>query len=143
MCNKTRFYFLASLWILLCYPSVSFSDTFSLARGFFYSHQYEKAAECYAKELGSLIRPNAEINYRIGLCYYLMGDVDRSQKFWGNAKKENSGIFKGRSFRISSKAKRKYPTFAAVECFLGRSFSSCEGVSELDPVRPSAFFLSF
>ena len=54
MCNKTRFYFLASLLILLCFPTLSFSDPFSLARGFFYSHQYEKAAECYAKELGSL-----------------------------------------------------------------------------------------
>jgi signal peptidase I len=104
MWNKTRFYFLASLLILLCFPTLSFSDPFSLARGFFYSHQYEKAAECYAKELGSLKRPNAEINYRIGLCYYLMGDVDRSQKFWGNAKKENPGIFEGRNFRISSNA---------------------------------------
>jgi signal peptidase I len=68
----------------------------------FYNGQYEKAAEYYQKALGSASESKAELNYRIGLSYYMAGNFNEVREYWDTAKKQNPDIFKLRTFYIPS-----------------------------------------
>ncbi|MCG8336470.1 MAG: signal peptidase I [Proteobacteria bacterium] len=73
-----------------------------IADEYFFSGNYSSANDYYQKVL-SIDEDNAEVNYRVGLCLFLIGKFKESSPFWKKAKKINPSIFKGRTYQISSK----------------------------------------
>ncbi len=68
----------------------------------FYNGQYEKAAEYYQKALRSASESKAELNYRIGLSYFMGANLSKAVEYWDTAKKQKPDIFKLRTFYIPS-----------------------------------------
>ena len=79
--------------------NASGADTKEIAEGFFYHNQYQKALEYYLITLENQ-KEDSEIYYRIGLCYFLLQQSDKSLSYWTKAQELNPGIFKGRIFRV-------------------------------------------
>ena len=73
-----------------------------VAYEYFYTGHYEKAAEYYKNALRDASESKAELNYRIGLSYYMAGGYDACREYWEAAKKVNPEIFKLRTFYIPS-----------------------------------------
>ncbi len=76
-----------------------------IADGFFYNNQFEKAISFYNHALSNDDydrKKKTNIQYKIGLSYFLLGDRDKSVKYWIDAKKKNPGVFDGKIFRIPS-----------------------------------------
>jgi len=76
------------------------ADAKEMAEGYFYNSQYQKAIEYYLEALENQ-KDNSEINYKIGLCYFLLQQSEKSLPYWTKAQELNPGIFKGRIFRVS------------------------------------------
>jgi len=99
-----KFRFLLAFIFLYCLePNICFSGNLEVANGFFYNHQYEKAISFFVDALGSENYDKStktSIKYKIGLAYFLLGDQERSLKYWVEARQEDPGIFDGKIYRI-------------------------------------------
>ena len=73
--------------------------TNNLADSLFYNNQYHKAVSSYLKVLED-DETNPEILYRVGLCYFLLGEHEDAIQFWALSQKLNPGIFKDRAFGV-------------------------------------------
>ena len=88
------------MFIFTLFPSICFSDDLKTAKGFFYSNQYKRAADYYIRSLKTEKKGNADITYRVGLCYFLLGDFQEANSYFIKAKKQNPNIFQGKIFRV-------------------------------------------
>lgn len=82
-----------------------YGGNLEIADGFFYNDQFEKAISFYKQALNNDVydrKTKTNIKYKIGLSYFLLGDRDKSVKYWIDAKKENPGIYDGKIYRIPS-----------------------------------------
>ena len=102
----TRLLPLGPAMLLLCLGSLKgWAGDLEVAEGLFYNDQYKKAISSFIAVLKDPSRSKAEkteINYKIGLSYFMLGDMKSALEFWSDAKRENPGIFDGKIFRIPS-----------------------------------------
>ncbi len=93
-------------FVFLCYltPNVCNAGSLEVANGFFYNSQYDKAIPAFEDALATSNDKSTKtkIKYKIGLSYFLLGDIEKSLEYWKEAKQENPGIFTGKIFRIPS-----------------------------------------
>jgi tetratricopeptide (TPR) repeat protein len=90
------------VWLsFLLFPSYAICHSIDEAGELFLDRQYEKSIELYLSILKSPDR-NPEVNYRIGLSHFMLGNLKEALKYWVEAKKQNPDIFKGRTFKITS-----------------------------------------
>ncbi len=80
----------------------SYSGEVDNARKYFYSGNYKEAIAHYKSSVKNTGMRKAEVNYRIGLCYFMMGNFGQASEYWKEAKSEDAAIFKSRTFRMPS-----------------------------------------
>ena len=96
---------LPAILLLSLDPLKGWAGDLEVAEGLFNNSQYEKAISSFAAALKDPSRTRqqrSEIEYKIGLSYFMLGDMKSSLEFWKNAKRENPGIFDGKIFRVPS-----------------------------------------
>lgn len=98
-CMKVLIPLVISFFLLVFVVDAFAGEAKELADGLYYNSQYEKAIEKYLEVLEHHI-DKPEINYQIGLCYFLLHNIEDSMKYWIKAKELDPGIFNGRIFRV-------------------------------------------
>jgi signal peptidase I len=81
------------------------ADGLEIADGFFYNQQYEKAITEYQKILEDAAYEQSvkyKVQYKVGLSYFLNGDVQKAALYWREAKLLNPGLLDGKIFRNPS-----------------------------------------
>src|SRR5215813_2771408 len=88
--------------LLLCLGSLKgWAGDLEVAEGLFHNDQYKKAISSFIAALKDPSRSKAEkaeIKYKVGLSYFMLGDMKLSLEFWIDARRENPGIFDGKIF---------------------------------------------
>jgi signal peptidase I len=99
---KQLFRFISAFVTFLLYVQLAYSGDIDNARKYFYSGNYKEAIIHYKNSLKTTGIQKPEINYRIGLCYFMLGDFVKAPEYWNDAKSEDAAIFKAKTFRMPS-----------------------------------------
>jgi len=81
----------------------SFAGSLETADGFFYNDQYDRAASEYVRVLNDSSygkSTKSKVLFKVGLAYFLTGDLQKAGSYWREARAENAGWDKGKTFRV-------------------------------------------
>ena len=92
--SNSRACLYAIIW-LIAYPALATAGGLESADRHFCEANYQKAIEHYL--VANREDPeNSDILYRIGLCYYLLRESDKSLKFWKLAQEKDPDVLEGK-----------------------------------------------
>ncbi len=84
-------------FILSFFATAYLSAQVSKGDEYFNTYQFDLAKDYYEKALGSLKtkEEKAQVNYKLGYCYKMLGDTDKAEMYFGNAVQNYSkGVIK-------------------------------------------------
>ncbi|MDR2009850.1 MAG: OmpA family protein [Bacteroidales bacterium] len=82
------------LFLIILTPVIMHAQKASIAKGdeYYYSYMYDLAKDYYEKALGSISNTNekAQVGYKLGYCYKMLHDSEKSEIYFGIAVKNYS-----------------------------------------------------